>query len=153
MKALKTWDYVYVSVQLALFILYAFPPFRWTFHLGTVVQYLFLAGSFFGLIVLFLAMAQLNTNLTPWPSPKSGGTLVSSGLYRFVRHPIYAGILVFAICFALYNGSGSRLILSGLLGLLFYFKSSYEEKLLAEKFPKYDVYQKMTGRFFPRLKS
>ncbi|HNT22682.1 MAG TPA: isoprenylcysteine carboxylmethyltransferase family protein [Saprospiraceae bacterium] len=149
MKALKTWDYVYVSVQLVLFILYAFPPFRWTFHLGILLQYLFLAGSFFGLIVLFLAMAQLNTNLTPWPSPKIGGTLVSSGLYRFVRHPIYAGILVFAICFALYSGTGSRLILSVLLWLLFHFKSSYEEKLLSAKFPEYEEYRTRTGRFVP----
>lgn len=150
MNHLKARDYFYVSVQLVLFVLYLFPPEGWTFQLMAILQYFFLAGAFSGLMILLIAMAQLNTNLTPWPSPKTTGTLVRTGLYRYVRHPIYAGILLFAFCFAFYSGEWFRIGLSACLWSLFYFKSSYEEKLLVEKYPEYEEYRRMTGRFVPR---
>lgn len=153
MNHLKTRDYFYVSVQVVLFVLYLFPPAGWTFRLMAILQYLFLAGAFSGLIILFIAMAQLNTNLTPWPSPKTTGTLVRTGLYRYVRHPIYAGILVFAFSYAFYSGDWFRIGLSASLLLLFYFKSSYEEQLLVAKYPEYQEYRTRTGRFIPRFRN
>ena len=149
MNHLKTRDYFYVSVQVVLFVLYLFPPAGWTFRLMAILQYLFLAGAVSGLVILLVAMVQLNTNLTPWPSPKTAGTLVRTGLYRYVRHPIYAGILLFAFCFAFYSGSWARIGLSACLWSLFYFKSSYEEKHLAAKYPEYEEYRTRTGRFIP----
>lgn len=150
MNHLKSRDYFYVSVQLVLFVIYIFPPADRLFRMMAILKYLFLAGAISGLILLLVAMVQLNTNLTPWPSPKTRGNLVRAGLYRYVRHPIYAGILLFAFCFAFYSGSWARIGLGICLWLLFYFKSSYEEKLLVEKYPEYEEYRRMTGRFVPR---
>src|SRR5512145_1666282 len=49
--------------------------------------FLFLAGG-----GLFLAgLWALGPSLTPLPLPKQGASLVQTGPYRLVRHPIYAG--------------------------------------------------------------
>lgn len=50
-----------------------------------------------GLLVLLLAAWQLGRNLTALPKPKPNGYLVQTGLYRVVRHPIYCGVLLWAI--------------------------------------------------------
>jgi protein-S-isoprenylcysteine O-methyltransferase Ste14 len=66
-----------------------------------------------------------------------------------MRHPIYSGILLFVFGYAIYSQNEYRLIIAVALLILFYFKSSYEERLLKRKFPNYTYYQQKTGRFFP----
>lgn len=104
-----------------------------------------------GLLIIALAMLQLNHNLTPFPTPKENGILIQSGLYKFVRHPIYSGIIVGAIGFGFALGSGWKIGIGAALWLLFFVKSTYEEKLLVTQYADYEAYQKRTGRFFPFL--
>lgn len=140
-------DYLFVSIQLLLFCCFIFNPGILKIHFpGLLTGFgFFLIGL--GIVIVAVAMLQLQSNLSPFPSPVAGGTLVQSGLYKNIRHPIYLGVLLMGLGISLATDSGFRLILTALLFVLFYFKSRYEEKLLAKQFPDYDDYMTKTGRF------
>ena len=64
-----------------------------------------------GLAVFLIALLGLGTALTPTPVPQEGAALRTSGIYAVVRHPIYVGILVAALGFALAVGSIWQVVL------------------------------------------
>ncbi|WP_442905501.1 methyltransferase family protein [Kaistella sp.] len=76
---------------------------------------------------------------------------MSLALYRWVRHPIYTGIILVVFGYAAGTGSVHKLIIAFGLLLLFYLKSTYEEKQLLKQYPTYADYRRRTGRFFPKL--
>nr|WP_315147284.1 methyltransferase [uncultured Flavobacterium sp.] len=94
---------------------------------------------------------KLNKNLSPFPTPKNNVTLLENGLYKYARHPIYTGIILLVIGFSVYQNSWYKLLISLLLIILFYLKSTYEEERLEQKFPDYKNYKTKTRRFFPLI--
>lgn len=106
--------------------------------------------SALGVFMIVWGIVSLNDNLTPIPAPKRSSDLISHGIYKYVRHPIYSGIVISMLGYALFSGSGFRLIVTVCLLIVFYFKSSYEESMLLKCYETYDSYKKSTGRFFPR---
>lgn len=140
-------DYIFVGIQLILFLGFIFNPSVFRMHLHNFFQGMGYGFMIIGVAVSAIAVVQLNRNLSTFPSPKPGSELIATGLYKRIRHPIYLGVLLTGLGFALGSNSGFRLVLTLLLFLLFYFKSEYEEKRLTEKFPGYTDYKKHTGRF------
>lgn len=104
----------------------------------------------FGLVVIVRGILNLNENLTPFPSPKKNSRLILTGIYHYIRHPIYSGILLAMLGYSLYTLSVERAIYTIAMFVVFHFKSKLEEQLLLEKFPHYKDYMARTGRFFPR---
>ena len=103
------------------------------------------AGSLF----FVAALIRLGPGLTPLPYPKDGATLVQTGPYGIVRHPIYSGGLVLALGWALCVRGWLTL---GYAVLLFVFldrKSRREEAWLAERFPAYPDYQRRVRKLIP----
>ena len=144
-------DLFFVSVQLLLFVLFIFriPAIDiafsvWLRYLGLL---LFVAGA----IILIAAFMALNKNLSPFPTPKRSGELVDTGVYHYIRHPIYTGILFMAPGLAFYTECAWRFLIFVALLILFIFKATYEELLLLNKYPGYAAYKKTTGMFFPRF--
>lgn len=80
--------------------------------------------------------------------PAAGG-LVTSGPYRFMRHPIYTAVLLFAFAGALAHASLSAtgLALLVLLGALT--RMLIEERLLLARYPDYAAYAERTKRMLP----
>ncbi len=142
-------DLLFISIQMLLFVAYLLPISIGFFTINLLVKYLFLGLSVLGFLVIILAIIQLDKNLTPFPSPKQNGSLINTGLYKFVRHPIYSGIIVCTIAFGFYNQNIWRIGIGVFLWILFYFKSIYEEKMLSDKFSQYIDYKHDTRRFFP----
>ncbi len=142
-------DLLFISIQMLLFVAYLLPITIEFLFVNLVVKYLFLGLAVLGFLVIILAIVQLDKNLTPFPSPKQKGSLINTGLYKFIRHPIYTGIIVCTISFGFYNQNIWRIGIGVFLWILFYFKSIYEEKMLSIKFSKYADYKLDTGRFFP----
>lgn len=148
---MKSKDIIYVTAQFILFIGYALVHHFGLFQFPVWVLNLGLLMAILGIIILLLALLHLNKNLSPFPSPKLESELVTNGLYKWMRHPIYSGILLFAFGYAIYSQNEFRLLIAFALLVLFYFKSSYEEKMLCQKFDDYAAYRKAKGRFFPFL--
>lgn len=144
-------DFFYVAIQFILFAAFVFPIADYRF---IVPEFLWFSALFIcisGLIICLIAVLQLNTNLSPFPSPKTKSSLISNGLYGIVRHPIYSGIILAALGYGVFSGSVWRIGIGCALWLLFIFKSKFEEQLLAEKFPEYHNYKKKTWRLFPGI--
>ena len=145
-------DKIFVALQFLVFLVWLLRVETWQFKLSSNLQMLSLIVSGIGLVIILIAFLQLNTNLSPFPSPKKGASLVTSGAFAFARHPIYSGVLFMAFGLSVWFGSGYKLLISLALLLLFYFKSRYEESRLQERFPEYLFYKRQTGRFFPKFR-
>jgi protein-S-isoprenylcysteine O-methyltransferase Ste14 len=142
----------WVLIQFALMAGYVFIPARaapgplptssFLIALGLVL------GSL-GLLFLLVGFKTLGRSLTPLPRPKEDGELVRSGIYAVVRHPIYTGVILLALAWAVYLWSGPHLVGSLVLFLFFDAKSRREERWLAAKFPEYAAYARRVKRLLP----
>jgi protein-S-isoprenylcysteine O-methyltransferase Ste14 len=151
MNNLSSKDYSFLGVQFLLFIVYIIdfmffevPQLIPDFVLGLLTA--------IGLALCLSAVVQLNTNFSPFPRPKSNSKLVKNGIFKYIRHPIYTGLFIGLLAYGLYTHSSSKILVSLILLILFYFKSNFEESLLMQKFPDYKSYSENTGKFFPKLK-
>lgn len=125
------------------------PPWPAVLYLPSrIVGGLLLAA---GTLLAFTAAPRLGRNLTPLPRPRPGGDLVVEGAYRFVRHPIYSGLIAMAFGWALWRRGWLTLGLAVVLLLFFDRKSKREERWLRETYPGYDDYAKRVGRLVPFL--
>jgi protein-S-isoprenylcysteine O-methyltransferase Ste14 len=102
-----------------------------------------------GILLLILSGLQLGANLTIFPRPKADGSLTQSGVYAFVRHPMYSGVLLVALGWTLLRTSIPGLILTLVLGLFFDRKARREEVWLVEKYPDYGAYRKRVRKLIP----
>lgn len=148
MKKPASKDLLFVGTQIMLFAVYLIPIEFHQLHIADLLKSIGLIVAIAGLGVIGLAIVQLNDNLTPFPTPKEKGVLVQTGLYKYIRHPIYTGIILFALGWGVFDESIWKISIGMLLWVLFYFKSSYEETLLMNKFEAYKAYRETTGRFF-----
>lgn len=142
-------DILFVSAQVLLFCTYLLPYGKAAFVIPIPIRYASLAVAAVGLCIVASALFSLRRNLTPFPSPRPESELIISGLYKYIRHPIYSGIILFTAAYGLYSGSVLRLAIALLLFILFIFKARYEEGMLRAKFPGYAEYIGRTGMFFP----
>ena len=85
------------------------------------------------------------------PRPISGGRLVETGPYRIVRHPVYAGLILGGIGFALQRMSPATLVATMLLAVVLDLKRRREEVWLLDRFPGYAAYRKRTRALVPFL--
>ncbi len=103
-----------------------------------------------GLVLAGAAALALGRSLTPTPVPVDDGELRTTGPYRFVRHPIYSGVLVVVAGLTLRSGSWATLVLALATTAFFHLKASWEERRLSERYPGYAKYAATTPRFVPR---
>lgn len=148
----KTYkDYLFVGIQFFFFAIYLIPT---SLRIVSIPFYLNLIGaivSLIGGVFILIALLQLNTNLSPFPSPKTNSKLIETGLFKYIRHPIYTGIILLLGGYGIYRSSLFKIGITILLYILFYYKSSYEEKLLQNRYANYSQFKKTRGRFFLKL--
>ena len=75
-------------------------------------------------------------------------SLVTNGIYHYIRHPIYAGDMLLLV--GLQLALNSKLLFAMFAPLLVIAKQAIaEETILAQQFPTYDDYRVQTKRFIP----
>jgi protein-S-isoprenylcysteine O-methyltransferase Ste14 len=104
-----------------------------------------------GVGVALLSARRLGRSLTPFPRPLEHGELVTGGIYGWVRHPIYLGVLLVALGIALITASLLRLLLTLALFVFFDRKARREEIWLEQKYPEYRDYRRRVKRLIPWL--
>jgi protein-S-isoprenylcysteine O-methyltransferase Ste14 len=81
-----------------------------------------------------------------------GHTLVTTGIYRVIRHPSYLGLLVNSVGWALTFRSAVGVLLTALMVLPLLARIRAEETLLRTQFgAEYDAYRARTSRLIPGL--
>lgn len=110
--------------------------------IGTVFERL-------GGIGILLSVITIRSSLTAVPLPKKHGRLGITGLYKYVRHPMYTSVLLVSLGIELRSGSIIMyLLVIGLL-VLFSYKARYEEHYLHPKYIGYAEYTNQTPQFIP----
>jgi protein-S-isoprenylcysteine O-methyltransferase Ste14 len=83
------------------------------------------------------------------PNPSKHAVLLEHGPYRFIRHPMYSGLLIAALGLVLTNPAPWRIITWLALVIVLVIKTRHEEPLLLRHFDNYHEYQSRTWRFIP----
>ncbi|MCC7226324.1 MAG: isoprenylcysteine carboxylmethyltransferase family protein [Burkholderiaceae bacterium] len=148
---------IYVVIQGALFALVLFGPKSiaaipaWPVGATVFFSGLGLLLIMAGLIVSVLAAWNLGRSLTPLPYPKADAALVTTGLFRYVRHPIYCGVIFLALGWSIYTQGTLTLCYAFVLAVFLDIKSRQEEIWLCQKFADYPQYQKTTRKLIPGI--
>ena len=125
------------------------------------ISYLFewpnarLAGNILGMAgVLLIAFAFLSLRgaIQIAPEPKGGAQLVETGVYKYLRHPIYTGIIFCVIGLFLRQPSIAVAFATAIVIIFLFFKARFEEKLLLAVYPDYAAYRSRTWGLFPGLR-
>lgn len=85
---------------------------------------------------------------------KEGHYIVDTGPYRFVRHPIYTGIIVAAFATAIVTGTPGSLAGAAIISVGWYLKARVEERFLRTELgaEAYDAYARKTAMLIPFVK-
>ena len=79
-------------------------------------------------------------------------TLVTNGVYKIVRHPLYASIIWAIYAIGVLRSNYCVFILNTIIFIPFmYYRAKQEEKELLKVFKEYKDYQENTGMFFPNI--
>jgi protein-S-isoprenylcysteine O-methyltransferase Ste14 len=154
----KTSDKVLTSVNGLLVLVWAIlmPLDAVRFHWSHMPLFLQIVGaivlvSFFPLAILtFRENAFLSTMVRV--QQERGQTVISTGPYHYIRHPLYASALLFFLGTPLLLGSWygllfAPILIAGLVG-----RTLLEERVLREELPGYDAYlAQVKYRFIPHV--
>jgi protein-S-isoprenylcysteine O-methyltransferase Ste14 len=97
-----------------------------------------------GLLFLAAAGIQLGSSLTPFPAPRGGEELTTTGAYGLARHPMYGGGILIALGWTIIFATVVGLAFTVVLTLFLDLKARREEAWLRERLPGYEDYQRQT---------
>ena len=106
-------------------------------------------GSGLGVALMVAAAVSLRRGLTAAPLPNAHARLRTAGAYRFARHPIYTGLLLFTLSQVASSGSWTCAGAGLALVVLINMKARWEEERLVRRFADYHEYARRTPRFIP----
>jgi len=139
------YEIILVFLQFFIIILHFF---QWEFipqkQIIQVTPFSYFVGFLIiisALIILLVAIKDLGRNLSPFPRPLINSKLVSTGIYRFTRHPMYYSLIFISFGIFITKLSIYYLFLSASLVLIIKFKIALEEKYLKNKFKNYVLYK------------
>jgi len=91
-------------------------------------------------IIMLVSIKDLGRNLSPFPRPIKNSNLVTKGIYRFTRHPMYYSLIFISFGVFITKLSMYYLFLSISMVLIIKFKIALEEQYLNNKFKNYFLY-------------
>ncbi|MFN0317503.1 MAG: methyltransferase family protein [Burkholderiales bacterium] len=127
-------------------------PLRWgavSFDAANALQ---ITGAvLFGLgsLLTLAGLVKLGSSLTPFPRPLTNAQLRQSGVYGWVRHPVYGGLVIASLGWSLSWLSLSGVAFSLLVFLFFDRKSALEEQHLRGRFSEYAAYAQRVRKLLP----
>ncbi len=139
----------YVVIQfLSLGLLLVLDLFAIKIHARQYVLFEVLCVTL-AVLVIGIAAKSLQPSLQISPLPKINTPLIQSGIYKYVRHPMYLGVILIGLGMASYSESVLAWGLEFILLINLNLKARFEDKLLKEIHPESWHYQLHTSRIFP----
>ena len=139
------YEIILVFLQFFIIILHFF---KWEFipekQIIQITPFSYFVGFLIiiiAFVILLVSIKDLGRNLSPFPRPKNNSNLVTKGIYRFIRHPMYYSVIFISLGVFLIKLSIYHLFLSISLSLVIKFKIALEEQYLKNKFKNYLIYK------------
>ena len=139
------YEIILVFLQFFIIILHFF---KWEFipekQIIQVTPFSYFVGFLIiiiAFIILLVAIKDLGRNLSPFPRPINNSNLVTTGIYRLTRHPMYYSLIFISFGVFITKLSFYYLFLSTSLILIIKLKIALEEKYLKNKFKNYLFYK------------
>jgi protein-S-isoprenylcysteine O-methyltransferase Ste14 len=138
-KIIRRQNIAILLLQLLTILILLMAPYGDRNQVGAFRENSFLRGTgllfaFGGNILMNWAVLALKRNFSINVTVQEGHKLITTGLYRFVRHPRYLGILLFFSGSALVFRSWGALLANAMLLAVLLWRISDEEKLLEKEF-------------------
>lgn len=155
----QKWDKIILSLFSVCFVaLFVMPGLdvraQWTpVEIPIIVKVLAFVGVSISFILIFLVTKEnAYASKAIKIQENKGHTVVTTGLYRYVRHPLYAAGMILLVCMPLALGSLYSLIPGALSAVLFIVRTYLEDMMLHEELPGYREYaQKTRYRLVPGI--
>jgi protein-S-isoprenylcysteine O-methyltransferase Ste14 len=112
-------------------------------------EILYLILTFIALIPAGWAIILVNTKLRITPEPAEKAKLITSGPYRFIRHPMYATVISLTFIWLIFDFTYLRLVVYLLLVINMFIKMYYEENILLNSLEGYKEYISKSKRIIP----
>jgi len=142
----STKNWAWLSVQLVLLAVVFLAGWYWPGSWGSswVNRSAGIALILVSAIIALACALQLKSNLSAFPDPRTR-RLATGGIYRWERHPMYAGLLLLALGWVVWTGSLPALAAMVPLAWFLRRKAALEEKLLGKIYPEHARYAARTG--------
>ena len=140
----KSYEFSLVLLQFFIIILHfinlEFIPKKEIMQVNFIFSFVGFLLIIISTIVMLISIKDLGSNLSPLPRPIFNGKLTTSGIYSFIRHPMYYSLILISFGFFITKLSFYHLCLTISLALIIKFKIILEEKYLNKKFKNYFIY-------------
>ena len=140
----KSYEFSLVLLQFFIIILHfinlEFIPKKEIMQVNFIFSFVGFLLIIISTIVMLISIKDLGSNLSPFPRPIVNGNLTTSGIYSFIRHPMYYSLILISFGFFITKLSFYHLCLTISLALIIKFKIILEEKYLNKKFKNYFIY-------------
>jgi protein-S-isoprenylcysteine O-methyltransferase Ste14 len=144
-------DYAWFAAQLVLFAAALAAPIVQRSPIHPLVRLLGIGLLGGGGTIAAAAYRALGASHSPWSTPLPDSHLVTSGIYRRVRHPIYLSWCLASVGAALLSGSLVELAVAAALTVFYDRRARAEERLLAASHAAYPDYVRSSSRFVPTI--
>jgi protein-S-isoprenylcysteine O-methyltransferase Ste14 len=138
-----------VAVQAALIIGILLTPVGDAWPLPPAVAAFANALTWLGLALVVWAVLVFGRGVTPFPLPSNRAQLRTRGPYRWIRHPMYTGVIVLMARSALGRRNWIAAVLWAVLVVFFLTKMRWEERRLVETYPGYSSYREAVPDLIP----
>lgn len=138
-----------VAVQGALIIGILLTPVGDAWPLPSAAAAFATALTWLGLALVVWAVLVFGRGVTPSPMPSGKAQLQTRGPYRWIRHPMYTGVIILMAGSALGRRNWLAAVLWIVLVTFFITKMRWEERRLVETYPGYHSYRMTVPALVP----
>ena len=130
----------------------------------STLAYFFLFNTWFASNIYLLSLQILGIGIGAWaivvmaksklsitPTPRQGASLIQTGPYKLVRHPMYLSLMLAIPPLVIHNYSLLNILVFALFFVNMILKMLFEESLLLDFFSAYEEYMKKSYRLLPYI--
>eukprot|EP00210_Caulerpa_lentillifera_P005114 g4886.t1 len=116
-----------------------------------ILPFLSIVSILGGIVCTVLGTVSLGSSFSPLPVARKDTPLVQTGIFKFIRHPLYGGLLMLSAGLSVLSGNEFRMLMTGILWFLIEETIRGEEKELEDIHPEYADYRVNVGKLFPHV--